>query len=128
MQSEYKYGTVRGGSTFAYLTKVGKGPEFEMITKYLNENQDLSYESVEDGVAKVRSSTSNDKYAFIMESLSAKYYVNQYPCDLMTTKESFAMRSYGLAVREDSLYREFLHDAVMELRENGEIERLEEEW
>ena len=47
--------------------------------------------------SKVRDS--DGKYAFIIESSTADYWVNKEPCDLITVGENFNEKSYGFALK-----------------------------
>ena len=78
----------------------------------------------QEGVRRVRT----EKYAFIMESSAAKYFIEQAPCDLTTVGDLFAMRSYGFALPKNSPYLEPLNLAVLEMMETGEMDALERKW
>ena len=122
----YDYGTIRDGSTERYLQKVAKGGGFRMMRKYLSsENgQAQMVDSIEEGIEKVR----KGKYAFILESMTAKYESNRLPCDLMTLGQTFGLRGFGLAIPKSSPIIDDLHSGVLEMIENGDIEQLEERW
>ena len=119
---------VSGGSTFRYLTKVARGPEFDYLRNYLYGKgaENLASNNL-DGVQRCR----DDKYyAFIIESSSADYSLNFEPCDLMTVGGIFAKRSYGMPYRKDldQGIVDRLHIATMELIEEGLVEAMEDKW
>ena len=60
--------------------------------------------------------------------MTARWEVNQKPCDLTTVGPQFALRSYGLAVPINWPYLDLFHRGVMELNEEGVIDELEEKW
>ncbi|ELU12671.1 hypothetical protein CAPTEDRAFT_40975, partial [Capitella teleta] len=68
------------------------------------------------------------KYAFIVESPTAKYLTNQRPCDLMTVGEVFAKRNFGMATPKGSNLTEELDKAILSLRESVTIQQLEDKW
>jgi len=88
-----------------------------------------------DGVRKVRES--DGKYAFMIDSSTAEYWVQKKPCDLY----SFVLGSdldchkYAFAVKKDprqninsnNLWSR-LQRAIDTLKGNGELERLKAKW
>ncbi|ELU17492.1 hypothetical protein CAPTEDRAFT_164454 [Capitella teleta] len=122
----YSYGVVRGGSTHTYLKDVAKGEEFDVIRNHITsqEGQRDLVSSVDEGIGKVRT----EKYAFIVESLTAKYLSNQRPCDLMTVGEVFAKRNFGMATPKGSNLTQKLDSEILRLRETGKIQELEDKW
>ena len=42
---------------------------------------------------------SDGKYAFIIESSTADYWVNKEPCDLVKVGDNFNAKSYGFALK-----------------------------
>jgi len=123
---EFDVGAVAAGSTYEYITAVAEGEEFDVIRSAWQApgGKDLLATSATDGVARARAS----KYAFIMESATATYIMNQRPCDLQTIGDVFAKRSYGFTVPNNSLILEELHVGILEMMEEGEMEALEQKW
>ena len=78
--------------------------------------------------AGVERTRSDPKYAFLCETMMAKYEANTRPCNLTTIAETFGSRSYGLAVAKNSPLLERLHVIILELIEEGDIEALEKKW
>lgn len=122
----YKFFTVRDGSTYAYLTLVARGKEFDQIRNYLTspDGQKTLVSSTKEGIEKIRSGN----YAMIMESMTAKYISNQLPCDLTTVGQQFALRSYGMAMPRNSDIHDDFDKGILELKELGIIEYLENKW
>lgn len=102
--------------------KVAVGEEFDVMKRYWQseEGQAQLVSSVEEGVKRAR----NGNYAFILESLTAKYVVNQRPCDLVTVGEQFGSRSYGFAVPKSMPRQQLdaINTAILEMHEEGDIE------
>ena len=70
---------------------------------------------------------SDSKYAFIMESSTAEYWVNRIPCNLRTFGQISALH-YGLVVAKGSPLKIRLNTAISALVENGEIGKLQAKW
>lgn len=126
---DVKYGVINNSQTYRYLMDVAVGEEFDVIRHHFKtpEGQAQFVSSTEEGLAKVR----QGNYAFLMESLTARYAVSQRPCDLTTVGETFGTRSYGFAMPPTATpqwFLEELHLAVLEMQEEGDIEELERRW
>ena len=77
------------------------------------------------GVQRVKESDA--KYAFIMESSTAEYWVNRTPCNMRTFGKISALH-YGLVVAKGSPLKIRLNTAISALVESGEIARLQAKW
>jgi len=123
-----KYGTMNGGSTYNYVMDVmaEQNVEYSSIKHYWNTDEGKSclVSSAEEGIEKVRS----ENYAFIMESMAARYELNRQPCDLTTIGPDFASRSYGLAVPKNWPYMDQFHAGIMDMKESGALDQLEKHW
>jgi len=121
----YTYGTMRGGSTEKYLMEVAAGEEFDVLRRFLKseEGQKGMVKSTAEGIDKAR----HERYGFIMETMSANYHKNIRPCDLMSV-DHFGLRSYGMALPNNSPHLEKFHSLVLEMTENGDIDALEQRW
>ena len=80
----------------------------------------------DEGIEKVR--LSKRKYAFLCETMIAKYYINRKPCDLVIIGEPFGKHLYGFAIPNNHPFEEPLNQAILELGETGDLEALEEKW
>ena len=78
-----------------------------------------------DGVYAVRR---NPNYAFILEGSAARYIASRPPCDLDIVPTDFNHRQYAFAVRNVSPLRDVINEALVNLRESGELARLEQKW
>jgi ABC-type amino acid transport substrate-binding protein len=127
--NDMKYGTIANSQTYRYMMDVAVGEEFDIIRRYwqTEEGRAQLVSSVDEGLKRVR----DGNYAFIMESLSAKFSISQRPCDLTTVGETMGSRSYGFALPEKATPQwlmDELHLAVLEMYEQGDIEALERRW
>jgi len=102
--------------------KVAVGEEFDVMRRYwqTDDGQAQLVSTVHEGLQRAR----GGNYAFIMEGLSAKYFVNRRPCNLVTVGEQFGTRSYGFAVPKSMslLEMDALNRAVLEMHDQGDIE------
>lgn len=123
----YTFGCLRGSQTYRYLTEVAEGDEFDKIRDFLKTSagDEALVGTVQAGVEKVRT---EERYAFIGETMILKHETNKQPCDVMTVGEQFALRSYGLAVPKNSVLLEPLHNAVLQMVQDGDLAELERKW
>lgn len=128
MNKEYSYGLIEGGSTYRFIKENDRQKEYMEMERYLHseEGKKNLLKSTAEGIKRVR----EGKFAFVMEDMSARHAANEAPCDLMVAGEKFAPRSYGMAVSKhmDRNMSDMLHQAILELHEEGEIEALERKW
>lgn len=122
-QNEIEYGTVYGGSTFAFF----KNSRFQVYRK-IYETMDSKSDSVlmrtmAEGVQQVLDS----KYALIGESSTIDLAVAEH-CNLMRVSGFAAVRGYGIATRLGDPLRDNLTLAIMELEESGSLQQLKAKW
>ncbi|XP_026748816.2 glutamate receptor ionotropic, kainate 3-like [Galleria mellonella] len=117
----FSYGAKNGGTTLQFFEK-SSNPVFrkmhqKMISKqWLVADNDL-------GVALAESSS----YAFFMESTSIEYYKERH-CDLVQFGELLDSKSYGIGMKKGSPYKKYIDDALLQLKEKGEIQKLKDIW
>lgn len=125
-QNEIKYGVVKGGETESFF-KRALGDDYARMWQQMTNDQTSLVQTVNAGIQKVRDS--DGKYAFIMESITAEYWVNKSPCNLRQIgKENVNPQSYGLALRKDSDLKESLDTALSDLETEGVIGELKDKW
>ena len=124
--TDFKVGAVSNGSTMRYIQEVAVGYEFDILRRAFNApgGEQLLVASTDEGIRRVRT----EKYALITESSTTKFATQQAPCDLTTVGDVFALRSYGFALPNNSVYLEPLSVAVLELMQEGEIDAIERKW
>ena len=93
---EYDYGVVEGGSTNRML-KLGTGEMYGTINSYWESarGKNAFVRSMQEGIDRVLQS--KRKYAFFMESATAKYMANRN-CELSIINDIIHPRSFALAV------------------------------
>jgi len=123
-QNTVKFGAVKGGSTMKFFKN--KDEEvYRRIWSVMNTNSDFNVKSNKEGIEKVRDG--NGKYAFLMESTSAKF-VTERKCDVETVGGLINEFQYAIGLPLNSEYRKPLNQAILRLQESGVIKRLEKIW
>ncbi|CAF4764845.1 unnamed protein product, partial [Rotaria sp. Silwood2] len=79
-----------------------------------------------EGIENVRQA--NGKFAFLTESVFNEYANERLPCDTMRIGKNLNTKSYGITIPLGSDLREAISRAVLELKENGFLERLKQKW
>jgi len=146
---EIRYGAIEGGSTEEYFRR-SDNPLYKQMFEFMK-TKNSSVRSFAEGIKLVRESDDDDDdddeddngddsgegsgdgdedyYAFIMESPAAHYQVSKEPCDLIVAEEEFGPhRGYGIATVKDSPWSERVNLAILEMKENGEMEELVDKW
>ncbi|XP_066269429.1 glutamate receptor ionotropic, delta-2-like [Branchiostoma lanceolatum] len=68
-------------------------------------------------------------YAFIWDTPIIEYVaLNDPDCSLTTAENSFYERGYGIALQRDSPYREAFSYGILQMQENGRMNKLKERW
>lgn len=87
---------------------------------------DVMVQSYEEGVKRVRDS--NGAYAFLLESVQNEYENSKKPCDTMRIGKNLNINHYGIAVQQGSPLLTQLNRAILRLKENGDLKKLEKKW
>ncbi|CAM1319691.1 GRIA2 (predicted) [Pycnogonum litorale] len=124
-QTEVEYGIYASGSTYDFFRK-SKITVYATMWRYMKANPHLFAKSNEDGIARVRKS--KGKYAFLLESAQNDYINERQPCDTIKVGRNLDSKGYGLATPLGSPISESLNLAVLHLKENGDLARLENKW
>lgn len=124
-QSNIKFGTVKGGSTYRYFTEA-KDDVDKKIGQHLKDNPDQMTSSSEEGIKRVRDS--NGGYAFIMEEIGARLTVGKLPCDLMLVHHSSIRKSFAFGCNSNTTACRNLDVAIIKLKTDGEIQELTDKW
>jgi len=89
------------------------------------EAKDTMLKDYAEGLEKVR----GGDFAFIIETPKAEYFTSKEPCDLMSVDEDFGpSRGYGVATAKGSPFSAHVNLAILQLKENGELEELVEKY
>ncbi|KRF99742.1 uncharacterized protein Dwil_GK22709 [Drosophila willistoni] len=117
------YGAKRTGSTRNFFM-ASEDARYQKMNKFMMENPDLLTEDNEEGVRRVKHS---QKYAFLMESTSIEYNTKR-ECNLRKIGDALDEKGYGIAMRKNWPYRDKLNFAVIELQEQGVLEKMKNKW
>merc|ERR550519_248720 len=123
-QSDIKYGSVKGGSTYAFFKDNVNEPYARMANQMMHDPEVFTKTNSE-GIDRVLNSSGN--YAFILESPSAQYPAGQN-CDLYQVGGLLNSKGYGIAVAPNSPLLNDINIAILRLNEAGVIEQLEYKW
>uniref|UniRef100_T1IZK5 Ionotropic glutamate receptor C-terminal domain-containing protein n=1 Tax=Strigamia maritima TaxID=126957 RepID=T1IZK5_STRMM len=124
-QTEVEYGTLEQGSTQEFFKK-SKIAVYERMWEFMKYRQHNFVKSNEEGVKRVQHS--KGKYAFLIESTKNDYVNERMPCNTMKVGRHLDAKGYGLATPLYSSLREHMNLAVLSMKENGELARLENKW
>ncbi|XP_078665309.1 glutamate receptor ionotropic, delta-2-like [Branchiostoma floridae x Branchiostoma belcheri] len=124
-QTVIPYGTVSDTS----LTTAFQSSRIEVYQKMwkfmTNSDPPTLMETADEGFRKVR----EGNYAFIWDTPIIEYVaLNDPDCSLTTAENSFYERGYGIALQRDSPYREAFSYGILQMQENGRMNKLKERW
>ncbi|KAH8364845.1 hypothetical protein KR084_012569, partial [Drosophila pseudotakahashii] len=125
MQTDVNYGTLLHGSTWEFFRRSQIGLHNKMW-EYMNANQHHSVHTYDEGIRRVR--TSKGKYALLVESPKNEYVNARPPCDTMKVGRNIDTKGFGVATPIGSPLRKRLNEAVLTLKENGELLRIRNKW
>ncbi|KAL4716092.1 hypothetical protein ACJJTC_013869 [Scirpophaga incertulas] len=115
------YGAKTEGSTIGFF----KGSRNEIYKKMYQKmiSRGWTVADNEIGVAIAENTT----YAYFMESTSIQYYRERH-CDLLQVGGLLDQKSYGIGMKKNSPYKIYIDDALLKLKESGEIQKLKTIW
>ncbi|CAG9562717.1 unnamed protein product [Danaus chrysippus] len=115
------YGCKSKGSTKQFFQTSSNPMYQDMYAKMKAKNWLVSDNNI--GVELAENST----YAFFMESTSIEYYKERH-CDLLQVGGLLDSKSYGIGMKKGSKYKKHIDDALLQLKERGEIQKLKDIW
>ncbi|XP_047025434.1 glutamate receptor ionotropic, kainate 3-like [Helicoverpa zea] len=115
------YGAKEKGSTKQFFEN-STNPIYQAMFKKMKAHNWLAKEN---DIGVYWAETQN--YAFFMESTSLEYYKERH-CDLLQVGGLLDSKSYGIGMKKKSPYKKYIDDALLKLKENGEIEKLRNIW
>ncbi|XP_075260105.1 glutamate receptor ionotropic, kainate 2-like isoform X2 [Convolutriloba macropyga] len=122
-QSQIKYGTLRSSSTYVFFQNSGL-PTYVRMFQFMERYSPKSYvDSTETGIKRVL----EDDYAFLMESTMLEYQVSQI-CNLTQVGGLLDSKFYGIGLRKDSPYTEYVSKAILQLQDDGVLVKLKKKW
>uniref|UniRef100_A0A914CSS2 Uncharacterized protein n=1 Tax=Acrobeloides nanus TaxID=290746 RepID=A0A914CSS2_9BILA len=120
-QTKISYGTVRGGSTMQFFQESKINSHIKMWN-YMK-NRDVFVKSNSEGVNKV----TNENYAFLMESTSLEYEVQQN-CNLTQIGGVLGSKGYGIALQKKSEWTDRISRQILLYQKRGIIEMKKTKW
>ncbi|XP_078665246.1 glutamate receptor ionotropic, delta-2-like [Branchiostoma floridae x Branchiostoma belcheri] len=124
-QTVLPYGTVSDTS----LTTTLQSSDIDVYQKmwrFMNGSDPPTFvETADEGFERVR----QGNYAFLWDVAIIEHVaLNDPTCSLMTSESHFYERGYGIALQQGSPYREDFSFGILQLQENGVLERLKDKW
>ncbi|XP_034489026.1 glutamate receptor ionotropic, kainate 2 [Drosophila innubila] len=117
------YGALKSGSTRKFFM-TSDDDRYVRMNKFMTENPHYLTDSNEEGVERVKTST---KYAFLMESTSIEYNTKR-ECNLMKIGDALDEKTYGIAMRKNWPHRDKFNNALLQLQEQGVLEKMKNKW
>ncbi|KAI5645988.1 ligand-gated ion channel domain-containing protein [Phthorimaea operculella] len=111
------YGVVAKGSTETFF-KNANGDVYQKLYRNMKR-----VESNDEGIEMAENST----FAFFSESSAIDYYRHRH-CDLLQVGGLLDSKSYGIGMKKESLFKPFIDDALLKLKENGELQKMQDSW
>ncbi|XP_076467660.1 glutamate receptor 2-like [Babylonia areolata] len=125
-QREIRYGTVKNGATYQFFNE-SEVTVYKHMMNFMREAEPSVFtRSVEEGVKRVRES--KGKYAFLLDAAMNEYHNQRKPCNTLKAGRNLDDKGYGVATPQFSDLRAAINIAVLELREVGELHKLERKW
>ncbi|XP_065563333.1 glutamate receptor 1-like isoform X2 [Artemia franciscana] len=124
-QTEVEYGTLQAGSTRDFF-KFSKIPTYSKMWEFMSSRKHVFVKTYDEGIRRVKQS--KGKYALLIESPKNDYVNERQPCDTMKVGQNLDAKGFGVATPLGSPLRERINLAVLDLKENGDLQRLENKW
>lgn len=120
-QDDITIGMMREGSTNLFFANSQKSPYKEIFKKI---NHDSNVNNYKEGVDKVLNS--KGKFAMIMESPHAKYWVAEKACELVDVEGKGENRQYALVVNKEN--HDLKKKVDEKLKELGDMQAIKDKW
>lgn len=124
-QTKIKYGSMYGGSTWNFFSS-SEVPTYQRMFSFMeSQNPSVYTKSNEEGMKRVLKG--DGQYAYMMESSSIEYITERY-CDLTQVGGPLDSKSYGIALPPGSPYTNTISEAILNLQESGNLQKLRTRW
>ncbi|XP_017844827.1 glutamate receptor ionotropic, kainate 2 [Drosophila busckii] len=117
------YGAKRTGSTRQFFLS-SQEDRYRKMDEFMTAHPEYLTESNQEGVDRVKRSTN---YAFLMESTSIEFNTKR-ECNLTKIGDALDEKCYGIAMRKYWPHRDKFNNAMLELQEQGVLEKLKNKW
>ncbi|XP_074604741.1 glutamate receptor 1-like isoform X2 [Brevipalpus obovatus] len=124
-QTDVEYGLLRDSSTQEFF-KRSNIDVYKRMWDYMRQRTHLLVDSYKQGIQRVRDS--KGKYAFLIESTQNDYTNERQPCDTMKIGRHIDSKGYGVGTPLNSPLRVRLNLEILNLKENGILQKLENKW
>lgn len=121
-QKEIDYGVLNGGSLYTFFSQ----SEVEIYEKMFNrmKSEATFVNSTKEGVQKVR----EGGFAYLTDGPYLDYYNSREPCNTMMLENLLEAKSYGIALQRNSELTNQFSVAILQLREEGVVDKLKKKW
>lgn len=125
-QSQVKFGTILSGLT-SLLFRDSKFPLYQRMWEAMEaEEPSVFVSNYSAGVQRVRES--NGRYAFLVEGLINEYISDREPCDTQPIGKLLNSVNFAFATTLKSPLKAKLDDSILEMQENGLMQKLQKKW
>ncbi|CAG9133262.1 unnamed protein product [Plutella xylostella] len=116
------YGAKKDGSTINFF-RDSKNEIYQKMYSKMKSNPGwlVTHNDIAVSIAEEKN------YAAFMESTSIEYYKERH-CDLLQIGELLDTKSYGIGMKKGSEYKKHIDDALLTLKERGDIQKLKDIW
>ncbi|XP_063534435.1 glutamate receptor ionotropic, kainate 2-like isoform X1 [Cydia strobilella] len=118
------YGAKKGGATLGFF-KESDNLLYQKMYQYMDEHPEYQTSTNDEGLARAKSTEEN--YAFLMESTSIEYMVERN-CDVAQVGGLLDSKGYGIAMKKNSPFRQPMSESILQLQEEGKLTRMKDKW
>ncbi|XP_041970526.1 glutamate receptor ionotropic, kainate 2-like [Aricia agestis] len=115
-----EYGAKKDGSTYTFF-EMSNNPLYKgMFEKMKDQKMPVSNQEGIDRVVE-------GNYAFLAESTTIEYTVERN-CEVVMVGDQLDSKGYGIAMKKNSVYRQALNLALLNLQEAGVLRNMKQSW
>nr|XP_022293547.1 glutamate receptor ionotropic, kainate 2-like [Crassostrea virginica]XP_022293548.1 glutamate receptor ionotropic, kainate 2-like [Crassostrea virginica] len=122
-QTDIKYGTLGSGSTKAFFER-SKFPTYQRMWSFMKSATPSVFVS---GNKEGEGRVLKGDYAYFAESSTIEYMVERN-CELMQVGQWLDSKGYGIALPQDSPYRDKISSIILKLQEDQTIQKFYNTW
>ncbi|XP_054163357.1 glutamate receptor 1-like [Oppia nitens] len=125
-QNVIDFGFLRNSATESYFKKSKLSIIWKMWKKVDEKSDQLLVNSYREGIQRVRDS--DGQYVFLLESPVNDYINDRQPCNTYRVGKDINIVEYGVALPKGSPIRDKINEAIIQLKENGDLKKLQNHW